>query len=160
MSDRAPASFTLYQTAGKEKAIAELFLDYGFDNEGRAITETSIVDGVDLGIDEVGIGILSELGGALEALGVAYRGAQDAKYEYSGSVRYFVPGLGSRDFEGDNSGNVVVYARDVTTIANKLAALYAGGELCVDAGEAAKIVAEFGELCGSSYVDAFNALRG
>ena len=160
MSDRAPASFTLYYTSGKEKALAELFNNWGFDIEGRAVTENGIVDGVTLGVDEISVGILSELGGVLESLGVAYRGSQDAKYEYDGSVRYFIPGLGSEDFEGNNNGEMVVFGRDVTKIANKLTALYADGETCVDSGEVAKIVAEFSELCGNRYVDAFNALGG
>jgi hypothetical protein len=162
MGDRSAACFTVYHTSGKEKAIVELFQGYGFVNESRdLIEEEDVRNGASFVNDEVSIGILGEVGPDLERMGVSYRGAQDAKYEFDGTVRYFTPELGSEEFTGNNDGSMLVYASDVTKITEKLSKLCeagAEGSWSVTIGDIGACIIELNKMTGRAYIDAFKAL--
>jgi hypothetical protein len=163
MGDRAPASFTLYLTAGKERKILRLLTEYYFcdSTTWQEITRASIVDGASFTSDEAPLDILSELGREFEALGVAYYGHQDAKYEYDGEVRLFTPALGVGVFFGGQDGSIFVRAEVLSTITDQLS------EVVQACGEGAtpgtvgfvKIVEDLNKLTGRAWTDALTKLR-
>jgi hypothetical protein len=157
MGDRAPASFTLYHTRGHEEDIVRALVGYGFANASWQDPKIAdVVEGARFSVDEASMGILEELGPEFEAMGVAYYGAQDGKYEYDGMARLYTPELGAREFTASQDGSIWVDSAAVGLITDKLRYANSHGEV---AAEASRIIAELDTVSGRAWTGALESLK-
>jgi hypothetical protein len=121
MSDASAAEFTVYQTEGKEAAIAEILnlegfaVDYGYSSP---IEIANVVSGAIFVNDTARIGSLTSIGQALEELAIPYLATQDSKAPYDAELRVYTPELGSNTVTGSDAGGVLVSAETVDALAD------------------------------------------
>jgi hypothetical protein len=131
MGDRAPATVTVYNVKGREDDVAGVLTDYGFasDYDGSHVTTLKeVVNGATFVVDEASLGVCTELGADLAALGVSYRATQDAKYEYDGEVRMYTPELGTNICTASQDGDILVAGSDVEKLVDVIRS-YVSGEI-------------------------------
>lgn len=115
MGDRSAATVEVFGVAGKEVAIAEILGPHGFSTEWGSygdIGPNEIVDGTQLVVDEVSLGIEEEISEPLAELGISYVISQCSKYEYDGWLVMSTPDLGRFSTSANANGDGVAIAAD------------------------------------------------
>ncbi len=113
MGDYAAATLTLYGVIDKQDELLAI-LEGGWGVEwggGGALRPEDLIEGVELTDTECPVGWTFEgCGEGLRTLGVSYFFAQEAKYEFDGTIEAFTPELGTFESPAGQEGGVHVPA--------------------------------------------------
>ena len=113
MSDKAPAVIELFDVAGREEELAELFAGWSLQDSAAPVRAAAMLEGVVLTDDEADLCVDSEICDALEALSVSYFLQQEAVYDYDGIASCFVPGLGRFSCRATQTGEMYLTAGEI-----------------------------------------------
>ena len=129
MGDYAAATLRLYGVTGKQDEIlATLESGWGLEWGGVALRPEDLVEGVELTDTDCAVGWTFEgCGEVLRELGVSYFFAQEAKYEFDGTVEAFTPELGVFESPAGQEGGVQVPAEWIESAIERATD---HGELC------------------------------
>ncbi|MDA8312988.1 MAG: hypothetical protein M0Z46_20705 [Actinomycetota bacterium] len=113
MSDRAPAAVELFDVAGHEEELAELFSGWSLQGVAAPVCAAQILDGVVVTDEALAVGDDEAICDALEALSVSYFLRQEAVYDYDGTASCFVPGLGRFSCRATQTGEMYLTAGEI-----------------------------------------------
>ena len=161
MSDSAAAEFTVYQTEGKEAAIADILNLEGFVTEygnSRPIESANVVSGATFVNDTARIGSLTTIGQALEELAIPYLATQDSKAPYDAELRVYTPELGPNTVTGSDAGGVLVSAQTVDALADAAEVLFTQYESSDAASTLSKAIDAARGATATKWLHALSAL--
>jgi hypothetical protein len=164
MGDYAPASITIYTCPDQATAhqVISILERWGFHPD-PFIEGPKFTLGEELYAGETGLLVCEEAGAALHDLGVTFLIAQDAKYEYEGTVAMGVPGLDLFVGPGNGDGEPMLAAAAIEDLITEAGGDFDWDDVVADQDTAAEVldrlVASLRAETGSAHSAAIAAAR-